>query len=167
MSLLIGQTLPYTELPSTQGGTVNPAKLRGLAIFFCYPYTGRPDVPNPPNWDRIPGAHGSTPQAQAYAQLHPQLLAHGAQVHGLSYQESLWQTEFAKRCDLPFPLLSDAARTFSNALLLPNFATGAECYLERLTLIARDARITAVRNKIADPSADAREVLRSIESRLA
>ena len=47
----------------------NPARIQGPAVIFCYPFTGRPGYPNPPNWDHITGAHGSTPQAIAYSEL--------------------------------------------------------------------------------------------------
>ena len=52
------------ELEATSGAPVNPARIIGPAVIFCYPFTGRPGYPNPPNWDHIKGAHGSTPQAQ-------------------------------------------------------------------------------------------------------
>ena len=49
---------------------VNFAKLAGMAIVYCYPWTGRPGLPNPPDWDDIPGAHGSTPQAEGFRDLY-------------------------------------------------------------------------------------------------
>ncbi|MFN0194893.1 MAG: peroxiredoxin [Aestuariivirga sp.] len=164
MTALIGKSLPYTDLPATHGGVINPAKLRGLVVIFCYPYTGRPGIPNPPNWDVIPGAHGSTPQAQAYAEHHARFIALKAQVFGLSFQEPPWQSEFAKRCSLPFPLLSDTGRTFANALRLETFRTGGEDYLKRITLIARDAKIAAVHSDIRNPTMDAVETLEVLRS---
>ncbi|NJM30718.1 MAG: redoxin domain-containing protein [Rhizobiales bacterium] len=163
MTSLIGSPLPYTDLPSTHGGVINPARLRGLSVIFCYPWTGRPGVENPPNWDLIPGAHGSTPQAQAYAQLHPSFLALNAQIFGISFQEPPWQSEFAIRCSLPFPLLSDADHIFANALRLETFRTGGEDYLKRITLIARDGTIIAARDTIPDPATDAPVVLKTVE----
>lgn len=46
------------ELATTDGSWVNLALLDGLSILFCYPMTGRPGVPLPPDWDTIPGARG-------------------------------------------------------------------------------------------------------------
>jgi peroxiredoxin len=66
----VGQALPDVELPATTGAPVNLRRLPGSTVIFCYPWTGRPGLPDPPGWDNIPGAHGSTPQAQAYAALH-------------------------------------------------------------------------------------------------
>jgi peroxiredoxin len=159
MNALVCQTLPSTELPSTCGGTVNPAQVQGVAVIFCYPWTGRPGVPNPPNWDHIPGAHGSTPQAQAYAELHPNFVASGAQVFGLSFQDSEWQKEFAARNALPFPLLSDQKREFSIALHLETFSAGQDSYLKRITLVSENGKVIAVRSTIPDPQADANETL--------
>src|SRR5262245_39294339 len=49
--------MPDLDLPTTSGGSINFARLPGLAIVYCYPWTGRPGLANPPNWDDIPGAH--------------------------------------------------------------------------------------------------------------
>ena len=62
--------VPNVELEATSGAPVNPARIIGPAVIFCYPFTGRPGYPNPPNWDHIKGAHGSTPQAQPIARKH-------------------------------------------------------------------------------------------------
>ena len=64
--------LPDVALPATDGTTVNPGLLRGRVVIFVYPYTGKPGVPDPPGWDQIFGAHGSTPQALAFSRLYPE-----------------------------------------------------------------------------------------------
>jgi len=51
-------SVPSIELGTTDGSWVNLAQLDGLSIVFCYPMTGRPGVPLPPDWDAIPGARG-------------------------------------------------------------------------------------------------------------
>jgi peroxiredoxin len=156
---LVGRRLPDVGLPSTGGGVEMPARMKDFTIIFCYPWTGRPGTPNPPGWDDIPGAHGSTPQALGYSSAYGRFRDHTASVHGLSLQDSEWQREFALRCGLPFPLLSDAARQFSQALGLPTFEAGGQNYLERLTLIARDGVIAEVRYPVPSPARDAEEVL--------
>ena len=65
-----GRRMPDIELPTTAGRSVSFARLAGRAIVYCYPWTGRPGEPNPPGWDDIPGAHGSTPQAEGFRDLY-------------------------------------------------------------------------------------------------
>ncbi len=159
MQHLAGSRLPRLVLPASDATAVDPSALAGLAVIFCYPWTGRPGTPNPPRWDDIPGAHGSTPQALAYSAVYGQFRALSAAVFGVSLQDTGWQREFALRCGLPFPLLSDAARQFSRALGLPTFKTGGQDYLARLTLIARDGVVVEVRYPVASPERDAADVL--------
>jgi peroxiredoxin len=160
---LAGVRLPDVELAATDGSIVNPSQLRGLCVFFCYPYTGKPGVPDPAGWDDIPGAHGSTPQAVAYSEACADFRNQEVKLFGLSFQSPEWQIEFAQRTFLQFPLLSDEKRGFSNALKLETFSAGPDSFLKRITLIARDAVITEVRDAIDDPAKDAREVLALIE----
>jgi peroxiredoxin len=162
---LIGRPLPDFSLSATDGNLVNPRRLAGSVVIFCYPWTGRPGLPNPPDWDTIPGAHGSTPQAQAYAAAFEEFSARRTRVFGLSLQSTEYQREFAVRCGLPFVLLSDAAREFSRALELPVFATGGVTYLRRLTLIAHDGVVSAARYPVPDPAGDAASVLDLLASR--
>src|SRR5690606_38452146 len=70
--LTLGLVVPDIELPSTDGGAVSLARLDKGAVVFIYPWTGRPGLPNPPGWDEIPGAHGSTPQALGFQDLLPE-----------------------------------------------------------------------------------------------
>jgi peroxiredoxin len=165
MLATVGRRVPDVELAATTDGTINPCRLTGDLVIFCYPWTGRPGLPNPPNWDHIPGAHGSTPQAQAYAALHGRFIESGAQVFGLSLQPTDYQKEFASRCALPFALLSDAKRQFSQILDLPVFETGNVTYLSRLTVIASDGVIRHVHYPVPDPAGDAASVLAWLESR--
>jgi peroxiredoxin len=143
------------------GGTVNPSKLKGRAVIFCYPYTGRPGVPDPEGWDEIPGAHGSTPQAKAYAALYPEFAVRGISVYGLSLQDAAWQKEFAERCAIPFAVLSDLDRTFSRPLGLETFAAGARHFLSRVTLVVQDTEVMATIHP-TKPELDASEVLTRI-----
>jgi peroxiredoxin len=155
---LAGVAVPDVDLPSTGGGLVNPSRLRGTAVIYCYPWTGRPGVADPPDWDSIPGAHGSTPQSLSYAKSYAEFLALDVRVLGLSLQETGWQEEFAARCRLPFDLLSDREGRFSNALGLPRFSTGGESYLERLTLTVAGGLIVHCRHPVPNPETDALEM---------
>ena len=159
MQHLIGRRLPDLDLPSTEGFTFNPSCAKGVYVIFCFPYTGRPGFPNPPDWDNIPGAHGSTPQAQAFSMRYDEFQILDIKVFGLSFQDTAWQCEFVKRTSLRVPLLSDQNKLFSNALGLPSFKAGTQDYLRRLTLISKDGLIVYVRYPIDVPENDAAEIL--------
>jgi len=161
----VGHALPDVELPATNGETINPRRLKGEILIFCYPWTGRPGLPDPPGWDHIPGAHGSTPQARAYGMLHSRFALHQVRIFGLSLQSTEYQQEFATRCALPFAFLSDARRRFSDELALPEFDTGSVSYLSRLTLFAGDGVIRHLRYPVPDPAGDAQAMLDWLASR--
>jgi len=153
-----GMRVPDVALPSTAGRSVSLATHPGLVIAYVYPWTGRPGVPNPPNWDDIPGAHGSTPQAEGFRNLAKALEELNATVFGISGQDTAWQLEFAERANLGFELLSDQGFALQKALELPTFETGGVTYLKRLTLALVDGRIARVYYPIAHPAAHAREI---------
>lgn len=159
MQQLVGRRLPDVVLPSTLGGTVNLAQLQGRSVVYCYPYTGRPGVADPPGWDHIPGAHGSTPQSLAYAKCYEAFRAKNMNVFGLSLQGHDWQVEFAGRANLPFALLSDADGLVSRKLMLPRFAAGDREFLARLTLGIEQGVIVYCRNPVPHPETDATDSL--------
>jgi peroxiredoxin len=153
-----GRRMPDIALPTTVGRSVSFAQLPGTAILYCYPWTGRPGVANPPGWDDIPGAHGSTPQAEGFRDLHAGFLELGAKVFALSTQPTGYQREMAERLRLPFEIVSDEGFALQEALSLPTFVAGEVTYLKRLTLAIQDGRIERVYYPIAAPGAHAREV---------
>ena len=61
-----GTRLPSFALPATSGSNLDLAALAGRSILIVYPWTGRPGHPNPPDWDVIAGAHGSTPELEGF-----------------------------------------------------------------------------------------------------
>ena len=153
-----GQRVPDLDLPTTSGGQVNFARLAGMTIVYCYPWTGRPGLPDPPGWDDIPGAHGSTPETEGFRNLYAGFRQVGAQVFGLSTQPSAYQRELVERLGVPFEIASDEHFAFQRALSLPTFAAGGATYLERLTLAINAGRIERVYYPILAPPAHAREV---------
>jgi peroxiredoxin len=154
-----GLALPSVTLPSTQGTEIDLAALPGRSLLIVYPWTGRPNQPNPPGWDAIPVAHGSTPELEGFRDRHAALVRHGLKLFGLSRQTPAYQRELAARLALSFPILSDAEGRFAAALRLPSFTTGGEVYLKRLTLLLRAGRIEAVFFPVPDPSGHAAELL--------
>jgi peroxiredoxin len=106
----------------------------------------------------MPGAHGSTPQAEGFRNLHAGFEQVGAVVFGLSTQTTAYQAELTVRLRLPFELVSDEGFALQQALGLPIFEIGGVRYLKRLTFVLRDGRIERVYYPIEAPAAHAREV---------
>ena len=160
--LIAGTRLPDVALPATFGAPVNLARFQERAIVFVYPFTGVPGVSNPPDWDTIPGAHGSTPEAEGFRDQYAAFQVKGYEVYGISGQTTEAQKEFAQRLGIPFQLLSDAAGHFADALNLPRFETGGKTYLQRLTLIVRDGVIYRAIYPVHPPHTHAAELVGSL-----
>ncbi len=166
MHHLIGQRVPDVALASTQGGVVNPVHVAGRAAYFIYPYTGKAGIADPENWDTIPGAHGSTPQALSYALAHDEFSNMEIKIFGVSLLSPQWQLDFAELHHLPYALLSDAQSQFSQALSLPRFHTGRREYLTRLTMLVIDSIICHVQYPVATPEQDASDCLKWFREQL-
>ena len=160
---LVGTRLPSAPLVSTAGRLVDVSRLAGRTIVYVYPRTGRPDVEPPQGWNEIPGARGCTPQSCAFCDHYQELRRHGAQVFGLSTQDTEYQREAVERLHLPFELLSDAPLAFTQALGLPTFTVEGLTLIKRLTLIIREARIEKVFYPVFPPDQNATDVLAWLE----
>ena len=158
---LPGTRVPAVPLPSTAGGPVDLSRLSGRVVVYAYPRTGLPD--RPPlvdDWDLIPGARGCTPQTCGFRDHFAELHALGvASVFGLSTQDTAYQREVAERLHLPFPLLSDGALRFSDALALPTMLVADMVLLKRLALIVDDGVITKVFYPVFPPDENAAGVV--------
>ncbi len=143
-SHLKGMKLPSLALESTRGGVLDLSGIQNWLVVYCYPMTGRPDVPLPEGWDAIPGARGCTPQSCSFRDHYRELQQLGAEVVGLSNQTRDYQKEMAERLHLPFAVLSDHEMKLANALDLPTFEVAGMTLLKRLTLICRNGLIEAV-----------------------
>lgn len=155
--------MPGIALPSTAGRLVDLSAVAGTVVVYCYPMTGRPDVPLPEGWDRIPGARGCTPQACSFRDHHAELKARASEVFGLSTQSSDHQREAVQRLQLPFELLSDEELALSHALGLPLFTADGMTLIRRVTLIIRDGRIVKVFYPVLPPDRNADEVVAWME----
>jgi peroxiredoxin len=161
---LTGMQMPSVPLSATDGSTVDLSTLPGLVVIYAYPRSGIPGVENPPGWDLIPGARGCTPQTCAFRDHFAELKALGVdRLFGLSTQDPAYQSEFANRLHLPFPILSDEQLALTRALRLPAFETSGMTLLKRLTLVIRDARIEHVFYPVFPPDRNASEVLAWLE----
>ncbi|WP_040408362.1 peroxiredoxin [Aureimonas ureilytica] len=159
-SHLAGRRLPSLHLSSTAGGQVDPSRLKGVAVLYLYPMTGRPGLPLPGGWNEIPGARGCTPQACGFRDHFEELRKLGvAHVFGISTQTTAYQREAAERLHLPFPLLSDAAVDLAEMLDVPVFDVDGDTLFKRLTLIAKDGEIVKVFYPVFPPDRNAEDVV--------
>ncbi len=155
---LHGRALPAIALPATDGTEICLAKIPGVSLVIIYPWTGRPGMPNPPNWDDIPGAHGSTPELEGFRDWTPDYVQWKVRLFGLSGQTTEHQREMVERLWVPFPILSDEQGLFAAALALPSFTTGGVNYLKRLTLLILDGRVERVVYPVYRPAEHAFEL---------
>lgn len=156
---LTGMSLPSIPLMSTDGDSVDLARLTGTTVLFIYPRTGTPDSDPPPGWDMTPGMRGCTPQACRYRDSHAQFQQHGVRLFGLSSQESSYQQEMATRLHLPFPILSDADFRLANTLRLPTIEISGMTVIKRITLVIKDGVIRKVFYPVFPPDKNADRVL--------
>jgi peroxiredoxin len=156
---LRGAHLPGITLPSTLGGEVNLGTRPGAAIVYVYPWTGRPGLPDPPGWDDIAGAHGSTPETVGFRDRYVSFQSLAIEVFGVSTQSTAHHRELSDRLGLPFALLSDEEFRVQNGLRLPTVDAGGTRYLKRLTLYVCDGLIGHVFYPVHPPETHACEVL--------
>jgi len=160
-----GLALPTVSLVTTEGEAISLATLPGRSLIIVYPWTGRPGLSNPPNWDDIPGAHGSTPELEGFRDRAADFAELGIALYALSTQTTDYQREMAKRLELKFLVLSDFEWSVSRALRLPSFATGSENYLKRLSLLTEDGCIAHLFYPVPEPAGHAEHVLSWLRQR--
>ena len=157
---LTGMSLPELALPATNGQAVDLSVLPGRTVVYAYPRSGRPGEPSlVEGWDLIPGARGCTPEACGFRDHHAELRAAGANVFGLSTQDTAYQRELADRLHLPFAILSDAELELTRALRLPTFEVAGQRLLRRLTLVITGGVVEHVFYPVFPPDTHAGEVL--------
>jgi peroxiredoxin Q/BCP len=101
MPLAIGDAAPPFSLPSTSGGEVSLASLRGQRfVLYFYP---KDDTP------------GCTTEACDFRDNLARVKAAGAEVYGVSKDSLAAHEKFRGKYGLPFPLLSDAGNEVAKA----------------------------------------------------
>jgi len=160
---LPGMPVPAVALSTTAGadmliGDVGPDLRR---VVYAYPRTGRPgEAPLVEDWDLIPGARGCTPESCGFRNHHAELARAGADVVGLSTQDTDYQHEAVTRLHLPFALVSDAGLRLTRAMDLPTMDVGGQVLLKRFTLVIREGRVEHVFYPVFPPDRHAEQVLR-------
>lgn len=160
---LAGSAMPDIALPSTAGGAVVLKDLPGRTVIYAFPRTGVPGEPTlDENWEMIPGARGCTPQSCAFRDHHGEIGEAGAQLFGLSTQDTAFQRAAVERLHLPFALLSDDRLELTRALSLPTMLAGTSTpvvLMKRFTLVVKDGTIEHVFYPVFPPDTHADEVL--------
>ena len=159
---LIEMKLPDIDLLATDGSVVNLSAQKRKTVVYCYPMTGKPGIPLPEGWDEIPGARGCTPQSCSFRDHHSELSALGADVFGLSAQDTEYQREMVERLHLPFLVLSDANFKFCELMRLPTFEASGMRLLKRVTMIAENNTIMKVHYPIFPSDSDAPWVIEQL-----
>ena len=159
---LIGMKLPDIDLPATDGSVVNLSEQKRKTVVYCYPMTGKPGIPLAEGWDEIPGARGCTPQSCSFRDHHSELSALGADVFGLSAQNTEYQREMVGRLHLPFLILSDANFKFCEVMRLPTFEVSGMRLLKRVTMIAENNTVMKVHYPIFPSDSDAPWVIEQL-----
>jgi peroxiredoxin len=157
--LVPGTPLPDIALPSSLGGEINLRDLHA-AVVYVYPWTGRAGLADPPGWDDIVGAHGSTPETEGFRDHYAGFQALGVEVLGISAQDTGHQAELSARLGLPFAILSDKDFHLQRALRLPTFMAGGEPFLKRLTLVVSKGSIARTFYPVHPPETHAGQVLK-------
>jgi len=162
---LIGMRIPDLALVATDGTAVNPSRLKGRAIVYVYPRTGRPGQALPTGWDAIPGARGCTPQSCGFRDHFADLKRLGVNsLYGLSTQDSAYQREAVERLHLPFAILSDADLKLSRALKLPTFSVDGMTLLKRMAWVIDDGVMSHVFYPVFPPDKSAETVIAWLEA---
>lgn len=157
---LTGMAIPRITLPSTSGGPLELGKIVERTVIYAYPRTGVPDEPTfYEGWEAIPGARGCTPESCAFRDHHAELKSAGAEVYGLSTQDTAFQRDAVKRMHLPFAILSDDRLELTHALNLPTFEVNGLTLHKRFTLVLRDGKIEHVFYPVFPPDGHAEDVL--------
>ena len=91
-----------------------------------------------------------------------ELSALGANIFGLSTQNSEYQKEMVERLHLPFLVLSDVNFKFCDAMRLPTFEVNGMRLLKRVTLITESNIVVKVHYPIFPGDSDAAWVIEQL-----
>jgi len=137
--------IPNISLPNQEGNYLRLDRSDTFRmIIYFFPMTGRPDMPLPDNWNKIPGANGCTLQTCKFRDNYDNFISLNAVPIGISTQTVDYNKEMTARLRVPFDVLSDEKLELKNALGLPTFLVKDKTYLKRLTLIIEKKMVKKV-----------------------
>ena len=137
--------IPSISLPNQEGNYLRLDRSDTFRmIIYFFPMTGRPDMPLPDNWNKIPGANGCTLQTCKFRDNYDNFISLNAVPIGISTQTVDYNKEMTTRLRVPFDVLSDEKLELKNALGLPTFLVKDKTYLKRLTLIIEKKMVKKV-----------------------
>lgn len=125
--IAVGTQAPDFEGPTADGGHLRLSELRGRpVVLYFFPKAG---------------TFGCTRESLEFANRYSTLHHRGVHVVGVSVDDIREQREFALRCALPFPLVSDSKKEIARRFgVLGSFG-----YAKRVTfLIDADGRVVQV-----------------------
>ncbi len=105
-----------------------------------------------------PVQQGCTVEALAFKDHRNEIAELGADVFGLSTQDTAYQQEMADRLHLPFLTLSDADLELAQAMRLPVMEVDGTVLLKRLTMVVSDGMVEQVFYPVFPPDAVAATV---------
>ena len=112
---LPGAQLASMPLPTTDRHIIDLSQHESeWRVLYIYPMTGRSDVALPEGSDLNPGARGCTPQSCSFRDHATALADLGAEIVGMSVQDSEYQREMVDHLHLPYTVVSDADRAFGD-----------------------------------------------------
>ncbi len=163
---LVGSRVADVTLPSHRGEPVSLVPTSGWRVVYFFPGAFAPDRPGyPAGWGDVPGAAGCTLESTTYAAHHPEYVAAGADVVGVSSQATEEQAAFADHAGLPFPLLSDVELRLSTALRLPAFrVAGTDRYKRQTLLLDAAGTVRHAQMPITDPAGSVTEMLSTLRA---
>ena len=153
-------TIPSISLPNQNGNLLRLNRLDTFRIvLYCYPMTGRPDKPLPPDWDSIPGARGCTPQTCGFRDKYDEIVSLNAIPIGVSTQPVGDLKEMVIRLGVTYDVVSDINLRFAKKLNLPTFDIDDKVFLKRTTLVIEKSVIKKVFYPIFPPNKHVDEVI--------
>ena len=119
---LLNLKIPSISLPNQEGNYLHLDRSDTFRmVLYIFPMTGRPDMPLPHNWSKIPGASGCTLETCKFRDKYDDLISLNAVPIGISTQNVDYNKEMTSRLGVPFDVLSDEKLELKKSSKMPIF----------------------------------------------
>ena len=133
---LKNSNIPSISLLNQEGNYLRLDRMDTFrVVLYFFPMTGRPDMPLPKDWNKIPGVRGCTLQTCKFRDNYYEIIGLNAVPIGITTQTFEYNKEMTNRLSVQYDVLSDYNLELKNALNLPTFSHENKIYLKRLTII--------------------------------